>query len=126
MDYTVEKLNKNFKLTEDLKSSIVKIVCNNFKTYNDARASNLIFAREIINEVFLKSTKFIKSDKKDDWRSNIKMCKHYMFFQTLKSFVWKNTYSSINSMFDVSGESLEADGDSNKQKAKYKEKNEEN
>ncbi len=117
MDYTVEKLNKNFKLTEDLKSSIVKIVCNNFKTYNDARASNLIFAREIINEVFLKSTKFIKSDKKDDWRSNIKMCKHYMFFQTLKSFVWKNTYSSINSMFDVSGESLEADGDSNKQKA---------
>lgn len=40
-----------------------------------------------------------------------------MFFQTLKSFIWKSTYSGINSMFDVSGESLEADNDSNKQKA---------
>ena len=40
-----------------------------------------------------------------------------MFYQTFKAFIWKNTYSGINSMFDVSGESLEADNNSNKQKA---------
>lgn len=104
MEYIVEKTNKKIKLSEELKSSVVKIVCNNFKTYNDARSSNLIYANEIIKEVFLKSAKFsAKSANKSNWRSDIKMCKHYMFFQTLKSFIWKNTYSSINSMFDVSG-----------------------
>lgn len=118
MEYIVEKTNKKIKLNEELKSSVAKIVCNNFKTYNDARSSNLIYAREIIKEVFLKPAKVSKKNgNKSNWRSDIKMCKHYMFFQTLKSFVWKNTYSSINSMFDVSGESLEADSDSNKQKA---------
>ena len=40
-----------------------------------------------------------------------------MYFQTFKAFIWKNTYSGINSMFDVSGESLEADTNANKQKA---------
>ena len=45
------------------------------------------------------------------------MCKLFMFYQTFKAFIWKNTYSGINSMFDVSGESLESDNNSNKQKA---------
>jgi hypothetical protein len=40
-----------------------------------------------------------------------------MFYQVLKSFIWKNVYAQTNSMFDVSGENQEADNDSNKQKA---------
>ena len=39
-----------------------------------------------------------------------------MYFQTFKAFIWKNTYSCVNSMFDVSGESLESDTNANKQK----------
>ena len=88
MEYIVEKTNKKIKLNEELKSSVAKIVCNNFKTYNDARSSNLIYAREIIKEVFLKPAKVSKKNgNKSNWRSDIKMCKHYMFFKTLKSFV---------------------------------------
>lgn len=118
MEYVLEKLNKKIKLSENDKASIVKIITNNFKTYNEARANNLVFAKAIIDEVFLKSTVHLKKNKnKKDWKSNIKMCKHYMFFQTLKSFIWKNTYSGISSMFDVSGECMEADSNSNKQKA---------
>ena len=45
------------------------------------------------------------------------MAKVYMFYQVLKAFIWKNTYSNTNSMFDGSGENQEADNDSNKQKA---------
>lgn len=45
------------------------------------------------------------------------MCKVYMFYQVLKSFIWKNVYANVNSMFDVSGENQEADNNSNKQKA---------
>ena len=55
--------------------------------------------------------------KYEAWKTKVKMCKTYMFYQVLKSFIWKNTYSNTNSMFDVSGENQEADNDSNKQKA---------
>lgn len=40
-----------------------------------------------------------------------------MFYQTLKAFIWRNTYANVNSMFDVSGENHDANNASNKQKA---------
>ena len=40
-----------------------------------------------------------------------------MFYQTLKSFIWKNIYSNVHSMFDVSGENHDSDNNSNQQKA---------
>lgn len=56
-------------------------------------------------------------DKYENWKTKVKMCKTYMFYQVLKAFIWKNVYANVNSMFDVSGENQEADNDSNKQKA---------
>ena len=58
-----------------------------------------------------------ETDKSKKWKSKVKMCKLFMYFQTFKAFIWKNTYSGINSMFDVSGESLEADTNANKEKS---------
>ena len=40
-----------------------------------------------------------------------------MFYQTLKSFIWRNTYANVSSMFDVSGENHDSNNASNKQKA---------
>ena len=40
-----------------------------------------------------------------------------MFYQTLKAFIWRNVYSNVNSMFDVSGENHDSDNAANKQKA---------
>ena len=40
-----------------------------------------------------------------------------MFYQTLKAFIWRNTYANVNSMFDVSGENHDSNNASNKQKA---------
>ena len=45
------------------------------------------------------------------------MCKTFMFYQTLKSYIWRNTYANVNSMFDVSGENHDSNNNSNKQKA---------
>ena len=45
------------------------------------------------------------------------MCKTFMFYQTLKAFIWRNTYANVNSMFDVSGENHDSNNASNKQKA---------
>lgn len=117
MEYIVDKENTDKKLSDDEKNQIAKIICDNFKTYNDARDCNLKQTEKLINEIYFKKDFSNITDKNEKWKSKIKLCKQYMFFQTLKSFIWKNTYSGINSMFDVSGESLESDNNSNKQKA---------
>lgn len=117
MEYIVEKYNKTKKLSPEEKLHIAKCIVNDFKTYNDARSNILSFASELISEIFFKKDLSKETDKNKKWKAKVKMCKLFMFYQTFKAFIWKNTYSGINSMFDVSGESLEADNNSNKQKA---------
>ena len=117
MEYIVDKLKKPKKLSEEQKDEIAKRIVSDFNTYNDARQSNLTKANELISEVFFKKDLSKENDKNKKWKAKVKMCKLFMFYQTFKAFIWKNTYSGINSMFDVSGESLESDNNSNKQKA---------
>ncbi len=117
MEYIVEKYNKTKKLSPEEKLHLAKRVVNDFKSYNDARSNVLTFASELISEIFFKKAFAKETDKNKKWKAKVKMCKLFMFYQTFKAFIWKNTYSGINSMFDVSGESLEADNNSNKQKA---------
>lgn len=117
MEYIIEKNNKTKKLTPEDKLHLAKRIVNDFKTYDDARSSILSFANELISEIFFKKNLSKENDKNKTWKAKVKMCKLFMFYQTFKAFIWKNTYSGINSMFDVSGESLEADNNSNKQKA---------
>ena len=117
MEYIVDKFKKPKKISEEQKDEIAKRIVSDFNTYNDARQSNLTKANELISEVFFKKDLSKENDKNKKWKAKVKMCKLFMFYQTFKAFIWKNTYSGINSMFDVSGESLESDNNSNKQKA---------
>jgi hypothetical protein len=117
MEHIVDKFKKPKKLSEEQKDEIAKRIVSDFNTYNDARQSNLTKANELIAEVFFKKDLSKENDKNKKWKAKVKMCKLFMFYQTFKAFIWKNTYSGINSMFDVSGESLESDNNSNKQKA---------
>ena len=73
----------------------------------------------MINEIFFKkSFKTVDpKDKYNNWKTKVRMCKTYMFYQVLKAFIWKNVYANTSSMFDVAGENQESDNDSNKQKA---------
>jgi hypothetical protein len=116
MEYIIDKESKAKKLSPEEKNAIAKKIASDFKSYDDARGENLTKSRKIIKEVFLKANLPKKADKSNRWKSKVKMCKLFMYFQTFKAFIWKNTYSGINSMFDVSGESLEADTNANKQK----------
>lgn len=105
------------KLNKDDENEIVKQISGNFDTYNNARIDNLKNSELLINEIFFKNTFKEIKDKTKRWKSKVKMAKVYMFYQVLKAFIWKNTYSTINSMFDVSGENADSDNDSNLQKA---------
>lgn len=117
-EYIVEKDNSVKKLSATDESQIVKIIADSFVNFNEKRASNLEKSNNLINEIFFQKNNINKSsDKNINWKSKIKMCKLFMFYQTLKAFIWRNIYSNVNSMFDVSGENQDSDNSSNKQKA---------
>lgn len=122
-EYITEKDVKK-TLSESEVSDLAAQISSEFDNYNGRRTQNLEQSEDLINEIFFKNqpTKVSQGgDKSEDryesWKTKVKMCKTFMFYQVLKSFIWKNVYATPNSMFDVSGENQEADNDSNKQKA---------
>lgn len=116
MEYITEKDQKVHKLSDGEKSAIAKKIAENFDTYDRARSEQADKAHKLIDEIYFK--KKVPKEKKEEkqWKSAVKMCKIFMYSQILKAFIWKNTYANTNSMFDVSGENLEADNNSNKEK----------
>lgn len=116
-EYIVEPNNEKNTLTKEEENKYAKKVVDLFKDLDDARKETLKFAKDLEKEVYFKNSFIPKQTGETDWKSRIKLHKMFMYFQTYKAFIWKNTYSGINSMFDVSGENRDADNDSNKQKA---------
>lgn len=116
-EYIIEKDNSTKKLSEEQKFTLVKKISSKFAQLNTERSSNLEMASNLANEIFFKNDFKSISDKNQKWKSKIKMCKTFMFYQTLKAFIWRNTYANVNSMFDVSGENHDSNNASNKQKA---------
>lgn len=115
-EFTYQKENKIITLKEAEKLNVVRTICSNFKKWDDLRYSNLAKSNKLIDEIFFKGKK--KSHLPEDkWKSDVKMGKAYMLFQTQKSVIWRNIYSNVNAMFDVAGENQYADSNSNKQKA---------
>ena len=117
-EYIVDKVTK--KLSKDDIDYITKMVVDDFEVFNENRRHNLDMAEALTDEIFFKKASKLaaqKQSKEESWKTKVFMAKVYMFYQVLKAFIWKNTYSNTNSMFDVSGENQEADNDSNKQKA---------
>lgn len=117
-EYLIEEENNIKKLSQADENELVKKIVEDYKTFNDKRADNLQKSNNLIDEIFFKSKSINNSkDKNTNWKSKIKMCKLFMFYQTLKAFIWRNVYSNVNSMFDVSGENHDSDNAANKQKA---------
>lgn len=117
MEYIVNKTQKVKKLSEEDKLGIAKKIIDDFTTYDNGRSEQLEKAEKLKNEIFFKNEVNTSTKKKKAWKSELKMCKLFMYSQVLKAFIWKNVYSNMNSLFDVSGESRESDENSNKQKS---------
>lgn len=116
-EYIIEKDNSEKKLTKAQEDSLVKKISSSFVSLNSQRAANLDMASKLANEIFFKNDFKSLTDKTQKWKAKVKMCKTFMFYQTLKAFIWRNTYANVNSMFDVSGENHDSNNMSNKQKA---------
>ena len=118
-EYITDKDNKVHKMSNDEVKNLAKRISSDFQNYNSRRQQNLDQAEALIQEIFFKKsiTPVDPKNKYEAWKTKVRMCKTYMFYQVLKAFIWKNVYANTNSMFDVAGENQESDNDSNKQKA---------
>ena len=116
-EYIIEKDNSSVELTKEQEGLLVKNISSSFSSLNSERAKNLEMASNLANEIFFKNDFKSLTDKTKKWKAKVKMCKTFMFYQTLKAFIWRNTYANVNSMFDVSGENHDSNNKSNKQKA---------
>ena len=115
--YIIEKDDSEVTLNKEQANQLVKQISSDFANLNSERASNLKMGSDLANEIFFKNDFKSVKDKTEKWKSKIKMCKTYMFYQTLKAYIWRNTYANVSSMFDVSGENHDSNNNSNKQKA---------
>lgn len=116
-EYILNKDNSTKKLSAEQEECLIKSISSKFADLNKERSANLDMASNLANEIFFKNDFRQSGDKTQRWKSKIKMCKTFMFYQTLKAFIWRNTYANVNSMFDVSGENHDSNNASNKQKA---------
>lgn len=116
-EYIIEKDHSAKKLSAEEEAALTKKIAAGFVSLNSARRANLEMASNLANEIFFKNDFKSVSDKNQKWKSKVKMCKTFMFYQTLKAYIWRNTYANVNSMFDVSGENHDSNNASNKQKA---------
>ena len=116
-EYIIEKDNSKVELTKEQEAFLVKNIASTFTSLNLERDKNLKMASDLANEIFFKNDFKSLTDKTKKWKAKVKMCKTFMFYQTLKAFIWRNTYANVNSMFDVSGENHDSNNLSNKQKA---------
>ena len=117
-EYIVEEENKKKTLSDIDSEDVARLIATRYDAYDKARQSNLNMAREVMDEVFFRQkTKIGKKDDRTDWKTEVKLGKPYMFYQTLKAFIWKNVYANVSSMFDVSGENQESNNESNLQKS---------
>lgn len=116
-EYIVNQEENVKKLTKEQEEQLIKKISSKFTSLNQERSTNLEMASKLANEIFFKNDFKSLTDKNQKWKTKIKMCKTFMFYQTLKAFIWRNTYANVNSMFDVSGENHDSNNASNKQKA---------
>jgi hypothetical protein len=96
-DYIIEKDNSTFELTKEQENILVKNISSSFVSLNSERAKNLEMASSLANEIFFKNDFKSLTDKTKKWKTKVKMCKTFMFYQTLKAFIWRNTYANVNS-----------------------------
>ena len=88
-EYVVNSDVEMKKLNKEEEESLVKKIPSKFVEWNSERSANLEMAQKLSEEIFFKNEYIPAGDKTQRWKSKIKMCKTFMFYQTLKSYIWR-------------------------------------
>jgi len=101
---------KNIELTQSASDALVRTICDKFERYSEARAAQLDDIQAIRTAIY-------DTGSKNRSRARFAIPDIWELAQTLKSHLLENLCSTPESMFDVSGTSVEAQKAANTQKA---------
>src|SRR5574344_1040567 len=112
MEIKQENQELTKKLSEKEEIFIAEKISTNFRLFQEKRQSHLTEIKDIKNAIYNDMDM-----SKNAWNKDIKLPDIYELSQTLKSHLMDCLYSHPDAMFDVSGNTQEAQLNANKQKA---------
>ena len=112
-DIQIEKESKFKKLSKDDRDELARKISDWWGEFHDRRKSQLETARRIEKEIFLNQP---DRNNKKHWKSNIKENLAHTIWLSMKSLIWKESWSNEEQMFDAQGTSKEYEEMASKQK----------
>ena len=112
-DIQIEKESKFKKLSKDDRDELAKKISDWWGEFHDRRKSQIETARRIEKEIFLNQPDRNNNKK---WKSNIKENLAHTIWLSMKSLIWKESWSNEEQMFDTQGTSKEYEEMASKQK----------
>ena len=112
-DIQIEKESKFKKLSKDDREELAKKISDWWGEFHDRRKSQLETARRIEKEIFLNQP---DRNNNKQWKSNIKENLAHTIWLSMKSLIWKESWSNEEQMFDTQGTSKEYEEMASKQK----------
>lgn len=112
-DIQIEKESKFKKLSKDDRDELAKKISDWWGEFHDRRKSQLETARRIEKEIFLNQP---DRNNNKQWKSNIKENLAHTIWLSMKSLIWKESWSNEEQMFDAQGTSKEYEEMASKQK----------
>lgn len=112
-DIQIEKESKFKKLSKDDRDELARKISDWWGEFHDRRKSQLETARRIEKEIFLNQP---DRNNNKHWKSNIKENLAHTIWLSMKSLIWKESWSNEEQMFDAQGTSKEYEEMASKQK----------
>ena len=112
-DIQIEEESKFKKLSKDNREELARKISDWWGEFHDRRKSQLETARRIEKEIFLNQP---DRNRNKEWKSNIKENLAHTIWLSMKSLIWKESWSNEEQMFDTQGTSKEYEEMASKQK----------
>ena len=101
-DIQIEKESKFKKLSKENRDEFARKISDWWGELHDRRKSQIETARRIEKEIFLNQP---DRNRNKEWKSNIKENLAYTIWLSMKSLIWKESWSNEEQMFDTQGTS---------------------
>lgn len=117
MEIKNEIIEGTMELTQEQRDKLAKRLADNFLKWDDDRASQIETARKIMEQTYLKQPPRVITDKRLNWKSDVKLNALYNIKRAKKSVIWREMWSNPSQMFDVRGTNKETEEQAKYQKA---------
>jgi hypothetical protein len=116
MEIKTETIEVMKQLSDEQKSNFATKLAGKFAKWDEDRADQITTAKEIMEEVYLNQPARYKN-KKQAWKSDVKLNGLHNIKKAMKSMLWREVYPSADAMFNVRGTNEQTEKTAKQQKA---------